>query len=882
LLNIFIGKVVQGMFIIRRISEVIIIFILIIGLFTSCSTSKEGTTGAPDNKPETGNIGNIATGESVEIPTVEVMPEGTLISYDKAGDILDGFVLDVPPGAYTESTSFKISYAPITEHTFGSAVTPISPMISVDNGGQLSAEPIYIRVPVSVPEGYIAMGFFYDKNTGNIESMPLSSADSESVTVSTLHFSSFFISMIEKTLLEKDIVSGFIPGVDDFQFVNRGSYIAPNGHCAGQSAVAQWYFLTKPDGTDSHLYNRYDNNDNQPKTPDFWMDDSYGYRLSSVVQSDYGAATNKIDNEEEKWLALTGITYTHTLVNNKIKWEKHESPGLGDNFTRCLFAYGILVTGQPQQVGIFSNAGGGHSMLVYRADKENLYIADPNYPGNTDRRITYSNETFVPYNSGANGDEIAKGNGKAYEKIVFYPVSAMLAKNKIAQRWAEFKDGTIGNDVFPAYQLKYKDEKGTYQELKDGKTTNQKIFDANASGANVSFYRDGAKLPFDNDFNISLKPGKNLLGIYITKDVGSDSKYVDFKYLTVIYNGLAISPDPLTGETGKEYEFTATMESKENDVHYEWVVNNELKDSTSEPTFTYTFPTKGSYTVSVKAFSGNKELGKDDARVEMIDPIKLTLSPDMLKGETDKEYTFDALIENMPEGTVYYDWYVNDVRKQSSTSPNVKLTFTQIGEFKVSVIVISNSIELGKTETSVTIAKLSNNLPILQQNGFFEASINMRGINHVYDKNSSPTDIDKEEEIYFWTMATPITWDDTKFSGARSSKDAAGTKMNQTIAGTVSKDGNTLLTLSCNLKVEGSDQSTSVTIEMKNIPLAYVDNKLYSFYLPNPDIQKYVVKLEHTVLSKYMGAVYHSSTYLTPVWTNDDSIEIRFRNTLNP
>ncbi len=206
------------MFIIRRISEVIIIFILIMGLFTSCST-KEDKTGALDNKPETGNIGQIATGEPVEIPTVEVKPEGTLISYDKAGDKLDGFVLDVPPGAYTVDTSFKISYAPITEHTFGSAVTPISPMISVDNGGILSAEPIYIRVPVSVPEGYIAMGFLYDKNTGNIESMPLSSTDSESVTVSTLHFSSFFISMIEKTLLEKDIVSGFIPGVDDFQFV---------------------------------------------------------------------------------------------------------------------------------------------------------------------------------------------------------------------------------------------------------------------------------------------------------------------------------------------------------------------------------------------------------------------------------------------------------------------------------------------------------------------------------------------------------------------------------------------------------------------------------------------------------------------------------------
>ena len=236
----------------------------------------------------------------------------------------------------------------------------------------------------------------------------------------------------------------------------------------------------------------------------------------------------------------------------------------------------------------------------------------------------------------------------------------------------------------------------------------------------------------------------------------------------------------------------------------------------------------------------------------------------------------------MPEGTVYYDWFVNDVKQQSSTSPTVKLTFTQAGELKVSVKVSTNGKELGKTEIKVTIEKLSNNLPILQQNGFFEAGINMRGINHIYDKNSSPTDIEKEENIYFWTMATPITWDDTNFSGTRSSKDAAGTKMNQTIAGTVSKDGNTLLTLSCSLKVEGTDQSTSVTIEMQNIPFTYIDGMFFGYYPPNPDIKKYVVKLEHTVLSKYMGAVYHSSTYLTPVWTSDASLEIRFRNTLNP
>ena len=322
-----------------------------------------------------------------------------------------------------------------------------------------------IRVPVNIPEGYIAMGFFYDPKTGNIESMPLSSFDAESVTVSTLHFSSFFISMIEKVLLEKPVDSGFLPGVDDWQFVNRGSYIEPNGHCAGQSATAQWYYLVKPDGADVHLFNLYDNN-GQQKTPELWQDDSFGYRLCSVVQKDYTHVISQVDSPDAKWLALTGISYKQNVVNDNITWEKIEVPSLGDEFTRGLFAYGIMVTGQPQQVAIFSNAGGGHAMLVYRVDKDNLYIADPNYPGNTDRRIAFSNGTFTPYNSGANGDEIAKGYGKSYEKILFYPVVAMLPKDKIEQRWAEFKDGTIGSDLFPSYQIKYKDEKGIYKKVR--------------------------------------------------------------------------------------------------------------------------------------------------------------------------------------------------------------------------------------------------------------------------------------------------------------------------------------------------------------------------------------------------------------------------------
>jgi len=59
--------------------------------------------------------------------------------------------------------------------------------------------------------------------------------DAGSITLATRHFSKFFISAIDLNLLDQDIDSGYQPGVDDWQFVNNGSFIEKGGHCAGQS-----------------------------------------------------------------------------------------------------------------------------------------------------------------------------------------------------------------------------------------------------------------------------------------------------------------------------------------------------------------------------------------------------------------------------------------------------------------------------------------------------------------------------------------------------------------------------------------------------------------------------------------------------------------------
>ena len=284
-------------------------------------------------------------------------------------------------------------------------------------------------------------------------------------------------------MLSGDIDSGFRPGVDDWQFTNRGSAIATGGHCEGQSLTALWYYCTQPDGPDARLYGRYDNNGDVPATPDFWYDDSLGYRFASVVQTDIDS--NSFANQ--MWYNL--VIGKALKQDENGNWQTVDAPTIGDEATWDLFAYSMEATKEPQLVGVFSSSGGGHAMIVYRIYHGDLYVADPNYPGNTTRVINYAKGKFQPYNSGANADDIANGNGKAFETIEYCAKTTVLSWNDLAQRWAEFKDGTIGNDKFPGYQIMYKDSQGQTSPLTDGYMSDSKYIwiGLNTSDQNIVY-----------------------------------------------------------------------------------------------------------------------------------------------------------------------------------------------------------------------------------------------------------------------------------------------------------------------------------------------------------------------------------------------------------
>jgi len=484
--------------------------------------SSGGQTVSRPPKP----TGFINTGQSTPLASETVGPNGGTVTVQNPGDPLDGLEIQVPPGSYPDSRQFDVSSAPVEDYDFGEYFTPATSLISIENGGDYSDEFMTVTIPVEVPPDHFAMAFYYDETSGTLEGMPFSAVDEQSITIVTRHFCDIIVSIVRNTalqdLIDGDIDSHFRPGIDDWQFVNNGSYVAANGHCAGQCLTALWYYCEQPDGQDLALNGRYDNNGNHPATPDLWADDSHGYRLASTVQKDLGAVWLKFENQFFRGLA-----------------------GVDDEANFQAFAYAIELTGEPQVIYVWSSAnGGGHAMVVYRVLDNKLYISDPNYPGNVERRIVFTNGQMEPYESGANAAEIAAGNSTTYDDIGYVAKSASVGWNVIAARWNEFKAGTIGNDVFPACQVVAVDSEGKETPLLDGYESKDKKIAFVTTCGNTPIgqrvYRDGARLAQDDKGDYELKKGNNLIGVEIWGDVNNNPqsrnyRYIDFEYFNIQY-----------------------------------------------------------------------------------------------------------------------------------------------------------------------------------------------------------------------------------------------------------------------------------------------------------------------------------------------------------
>jgi hypothetical protein len=299
-------------------------------------------------------------------------------------------------------------------------------------------------------------------------------------------------------------------------------------------------------------------------------------------------------------------------------------------------------------------------------------------------------------------------------------------------------------------------------------------------------------------------------------------------------------------------------------------------------------------------------------------PVLLSISPLTLTGELNKEYTFTAKTSN-PPAKALYTWTLNGAQAQSSTSNTFKTKFTAADNYQIGVKLISGDgkemasatasvviegasptpsasptpdIEVDSPTPSASTPTAPNNLPYLLLSNKLTGRVSGL-MNYDIFKDGTTTNIHDYDGGFGWEI--PITWSGTSFSGKThdvwGEKGAAHGESTSEISGTVSADGNTLLTLTYSYAdvsylyysyTEADSQRWTKSISLQNMPL---DQGRVDGYRPlyftsyGSDAQKCIVSIAEHNTSIENGKKKFEETYLSHDWsamdTNSDDVAIQ-------
>ncbi|MBN1982288.1 MAG: hypothetical protein JW795_12210 [Chitinivibrionales bacterium] len=570
-----------------------------------------------NTQPDTTTPQAIDTTNTTSLGVHTIPTTGGTITIAQPGSSLDGMSITVPTGSFSHAQTVSITAAEIKGHLFGSDFHPASPLITIAADTGYANDVITLRVPARIPAGSFGMGFIYDGVTKKLEGIPVVAEDSASVSLALRHFSApssfspayrggspsplqLLISVIDTAILYRntEINTGFAPGVDDWEFVNFGSYIAPGGHCAGQSISALWYYYEKKLTGSPALYHLFDRVAASKYV--LWQDNPRGFRFASTVQED--------------------IDWSGKLYK---LFEKVEQSRPYHHLSWKAFAYTMLLTRTPQFVGLTSDSG-GHAIVAYKVNMttKTLFVADPNFPGQS-RSITFNGSFFDPYSTKQNDHE---PDVRAYHGVGYYATTSMVDWNKIGARWNEFTNNTIGNDRFPAYTLQVHDGSGYELDTTLITDADTVVVSCKSTGCAqwtnntdhlqwIQIYDATGALITSSDTTgkatLLLSPGPKIFGFTMQGCQNSKWRYLDFRWITITNSKLVITPVNLTGFTDTAYTYTVTSTSMPAVALLRWtvydssktVIMNETVNGQTSKALSFSKP--GRYTIAVSLYDSD-------------------------------------------------------------------------------------------------------------------------------------------------------------------------------------------------------------------------------------------------------------------------------------
>lgn len=491
------------------------------GCSPTTSTPIDGT-GDPQ-KP--GDTVTLTLGDETVVASQAVPAAGGSVTVDGSGTPLDGLTIEVPAGAVPAGTTFTVSYRPIQDQQTPADVEFVGPLVHIDNGDIEADQAVLLTIPVSLAEDDFAMGFIYDDQLGTLEALPTVAQTTSSITIATSRFSNVGVGRAKSAAVDtKDANSGFVPGVDDWQAPNEGSYFAYRGHCGGETYTAHWHFTNEKPISGVGLTGEFQHTPQDvADTPNIWQDDVDAIRLCTIVQNN---VDRKVDYD-------TWIRFDEGTLDKRV-------------LQSVRYAISSSVPQQPQTIGVGKSwdTDTGHALLAYKVEGNRIYVADPNFPGKTDKFIEFDPATqkFKPYSSADSLLEYLITGGYYYNQVWFMGKSRVVEWNKLGDYYTAARLGNdIAEDPFPQYTLWIEELDGdqvqdryildtvtNYVEVTYGNVNIEldlTLPDGNPTRVQYCRYTDGK--PVFADPPIALEPGYNTLGFYVQGKRSYDRTYKD-------------------------------------------------------------------------------------------------------------------------------------------------------------------------------------------------------------------------------------------------------------------------------------------------------------------------------------------------------------------
>ena len=475
--------------------------------------------------------------EKVLLEDAVVDTAGATLVVDSPGDPLDGLEITIPEGSYSQATAFNVSYRPINGHSGNQYVDPVTPLITIENGGQYADKVLRVKIPVNIEDGYHYMAFYYDEATGRLEGIPELEHDATSITIATRHFSNVYVDRLVWDLFMDDdtIASDFQVKRDNWQIENIGTYLTPDGMCSGISIASLYYYHEKKKKENYPvLYGFYD--EGLATTP---LDDDDAIKLCSIAQW---------------WDENSYNGFVHWYLLNRKK---------GDAWTYFMFIHSLLLTGDPQYVAISTpDKAVAHAMVVYKESGKCLYVADPNLPEDENVKIEFELTEgsqvgrFKPFESQWNTGS-AKIN---FTEVSYIGTGALISWGDMENAWKDLDNDNVawnraefpglGQD-YPEYRLMVIKGDGSQVPLTNGyKASSSPIrIKVDATDFTPRIHAWGSGINDSDTIEVDLEPGSNQVGLHIEARIHSDIEnrdvwvWTDFKWFDIEYEPSAAPKD---------------------------------------------------------------------------------------------------------------------------------------------------------------------------------------------------------------------------------------------------------------------------------------------------------------------------------------------------